>query len=147
MSTCFLRFCLFSSRNEVVLFSVTHVLVGSLQQFCKHLIFPQLGLALVTSIIIIKFYFEEWLQRRDRDTYDRYRAQRAVVKKIVKVVERMTDWQYGPRLWNYYEKNIMTFWKEVKRERKGEQARDEMVKDVNDQILRDGVEVCVTRRF
>ena len=33
------------------------------------------------------------------------------------------------------------FWKEVKRVRKGEQARDEMVKDVNGQILRDGVEV------
>ena len=36
--------------------------------------------------------------------------------------------------------NIM-FWKEVKQVRKGEQARDEMVKDVNGQILRDGVEV------
>ena len=33
------------------------------------------------------------------------------------------------------------FWKEVKRVRKGEQAREEMVKDVNCQILRDGVEV------
>ena len=33
------------------------------------------------------------------------------------------------------------FWKEVKRERKGEQARDEMIKDVNGQTLRDGVEV------
>ena len=33
------------------------------------------------------------------------------------------------------------FWKEVKRVRKGEQAREEMVKDVNGQILRDGVEV------
>ena len=33
------------------------------------------------------------------------------------------------------------FWKEVKRVRKGEQARDEMVKDVSDQILRDDVEV------
>ena len=32
-------------------------------------------------------------------------------------------------------------WKGVKRMRKGEQARDEMVKDVNDQILRDGVKV------
>ena len=31
--------------------------------------------------------------------------------------------------------------KEVKRVRKGEQARDEMVKDVNGQILRDGVQV------
>ena len=33
------------------------------------------------------------------------------------------------------------FWKEVKRVRKGEQARDEMIKDVNGQILCNGVEV------
>ena len=33
------------------------------------------------------------------------------------------------------------FWKEVKRVKKGKQTRDEMVKDVNGQILRDGVEV------
>ena len=33
------------------------------------------------------------------------------------------------------------FWKEAKRVRKGEQAREEMVNDVNGQILRDGVEV------
>ena len=33
------------------------------------------------------------------------------------------------------------FWKEVKRKRKGEKARDEMVTDVNSQILPDGVEV------
>ena len=32
-------------------------------------------------------------------------------------------------------------WKEVKRVRKGEQAREEIVKDVNGQILRDGVQV------
>ena len=33
------------------------------------------------------------------------------------------------------------FRKEVKQDRKAEQARDEMVQDVNGQILRDGVEV------
>ena len=32
-------------------------------------------------------------------------------------------------------------WNEVKQVRKGDQARDEMVKDVNGQVLRDGVEV------
>ena len=31
------------------------------------------------------------------------------------------------------------FWKEVKRVRKGEQAREEMVKDVNGQILCYGI--------
>ena len=32
--------------------------------------------------------FEEWLQRRDRVTYDRYRAQRMVVKREVKVAKK-----------------------------------------------------------
>ena len=50
-----------------------------------------------------------------------------------------TDWQWGERLRNDFECKM--FWKEVKRVRKGEQARDEMVKDVNGQILLDGVEV------
>ena len=35
--------------------------------------------------------FEEWLQRRDRVTYDRYRAQRLVVKRAVQVAKRMAD--------------------------------------------------------
>ena len=42
---------------------------------------------------------------------------------------------------NDFEGNKKMFSKEVKRVRKGEQAREEMVKDVNGQILRDGVEV------
>ena len=42
---------------------------------------------------------------------------------------------------NDIEGNKKRFWKEVKRVRKGEQARDEMVKNVNGKILRDGVEV------
>ena len=35
--------------------------------------------------------FEECLQRRDTVTYDRYRAQRVVVKRAVKVSKRMAD--------------------------------------------------------
>ena len=42
---------------------------------------------------------------------------------------------------NDFEGNKNMFFKDVKRMRKGEQARDERVKDVNGQILRDGVEV------
>ena len=42
---------------------------------------------------------------------------------------------------NDFEGNKKMLWKEVQRMKKGEQARDEMVKDVNGQILRDGVEV------
>ena len=85
--------------------------------------------------------FEEWLQRRDRVTYDRYRAQRVVVKLAVKAAKRMADRRWGERLGNDLEGNEKMFWKEVKRVRKGEQAREDMVKDVSGQILRDGVEV------
>ena len=45
------------------------------------------------------------------------------------------------RLENDFGGNKKMFWKEVKRVRKGEQAREEMVKDINGEILRDGVEV------
>ena len=45
------------------------------------------------------------------------------------------------QLGNDFEGNKKMFCKEVKRVRKGEPAREEMVKDVNGQILHDGVEV------
>ena len=35
--------------------------------------------------------FKEWFQRRDRVTYDRYRAQRVVVKQGVHAAKRMVD--------------------------------------------------------
>ena len=47
--------------------------------------------------------FEEWLQRRDRLIYERYRAQRVVVKRAVKVAKRMADGRLGERLGNNFE--------------------------------------------
>ena len=38
--------------------------------------------------------FEEWLQRRDRVTYDRYQVHRVVVKSAVKISKRMADWRW-----------------------------------------------------
>ena len=35
--------------------------------------------------------FEEWLQRRDGVTYDRYRAQRVAVRLAVQAAKRMAD--------------------------------------------------------
>ena len=43
----------------------------------------------------------------------------------------MADRRWVERLWNDFEGIRKMFWKEVKRVRKGEQARDGMVKDVN----------------
>ena len=53
----------------------------------------------------------------------------------------MADFRWGERLGDDFEGNKNMFWKEVMLVRKGERAREEMVKDVNLQILRDGVEV------
>ena len=39
--------------------------------------------------------FEEWLQSRDRLTYNRYWAPRVVVKRAVKVAKRIADWRWG----------------------------------------------------
>ena len=85
--------------------------------------------------------FEERLQRRDRVTYDRYRAQRLAVKLAVQAAKRMADRRWGEVFGNDFEGNKKMFWKEVTPVRKGEQAREDMVKDVNGKILRDGVEV------
>ena len=63
------------------------------------------------------------------------------MKLAVQAAKRMEDRRWGERLENNFEGNKKMFWKEVKRVRKGEQKREEMVKDVNGQILRDGVEV------
>ena len=41
--------------------------------------------------------FEEWLQRRDRVNYDRYRAQRVAVKLAVQAAKRMADRRWGAR--------------------------------------------------
>ena len=55
----------------------------------------------------------------------------------------MVDWPWGEQFTNDHQGNNKMFWKEVKQVRKDEQSRDEMVKDVNGEILRDGVEVMI----
>ena len=75
------------------------------------------------------------------NTYDRYRVQRAIVKQAFEVSRRMADWRWGERLGNEIEGNKKMSWKEVKLVRKSEQARDDIVNEVNGQILRDAVEV------
>ena len=56
---------------------------------------------------------------------------RKSVKLAVQAAKRMGDRRWGERLGNDFEGNKNMFWKEVKRVMKGEQAREEMVKDVN----------------
>ena len=49
--------------------------------------------------------FEEWLRRRNRVTYDRYRAQREAVKLAVQGAKKMADRRWGERLGNDFEGN------------------------------------------
>ena len=73
---------------------------------------------------------EKWLWRKDYNSYDRYRAQRAVMKQAVKIAQK---WQIGngESGWGMISSVIKRcFGKVVKRVKKGEHARDEMVKDV-----------------
>ena len=63
------------------------------------------------------------------------------MKLAVQAAKIMADRRWGERFGNDFEGNKKMFWKEVKRVIKSEQAREEMAKDVNDQILREGVEV------
>ena len=53
--------------------------------------------------------FEEWLQRRDIVTYDKYRAQRVAVKLAVEAAKRMADRRWGERLGNDFEGNKKMF--------------------------------------
>ena len=62
---------------------------------------------------------------------------RVVVKQPVKVAKCMADWRFGIN----FERNRNLFWNDIKTVRKGKQARNEMVKEGNGQILWDGDEV------
>ena len=57
--------------------------------------------------------FEEWLQRIDKVTYDRYQAHRVAVKQAVQAAKRMAGRRWGERLGNDFEGNKNIFWKEV----------------------------------
>ena len=65
--------------------------------------------------------FEEWLQRRDRVTYDRYWAQCMAVILAVQAAKRMADRRWGERLGNDFQGYKKMFWKEVKRVKRDEQ--------------------------
>ena len=68
-----------------------------------------------------------------------YHAQRAVVKLAVSVAKSVANWHLGQQLGNGYVGNKWYF---EKREhvRKGVQAKDKLVKDVNGQTLLEGEE-------
>ena len=63
------------------------------------------------------------------------------MKQTVKITRRMEDWRLGDRLENDFEGKKNMFWRDVKRVMNANGGRDEMGKDLNGQMLRDGLEV------
>ena len=78
--------------------------------------------------------FEEWLQAKSVVAYANYRDKRKEVKRLVRKAKRNADARWVRRLCENFEENKM-FWKEVKRVRKGENGREEAVKDCHNRVL------------
>ena len=83
-----------------------------------------------------------WLQNRCSVTYDRYKVVRSEVKRAVRRAKRDADVRWGEKLVEDFGTNKRMFWREVKRTRKGDEVREERVKDVNGRVLSEDSEVC-----
>ena len=87
------------------------------------------GVALLLSGRLMRCVVE-WKEVSSRLIPGRYLAQIVAVKLAAQATKRMADQRWGGRLGNDFEGNKKMYWKEVKRVRKGELAREEIVKDV-----------------
>ena len=64
--------------------------------------------------------YEEWLQCRSREKYDRHKAKNVEMKRRVAEAKRTATNNSGQNLGRAYEDNKRMFWKELKRARKGD---------------------------
>ena len=64
--------------------------------------------------------YEEWLQCRSREKYERYKEKNVAVKRHVAEAKRAANNRWGQKLSEEYEENKKKFWKELKRARKSE---------------------------
>jgi len=88
-----------------------------------------------------KSMYEEWLQKKDAVSYERYKSKRMEVKNAVRKAKREADERWGERLNESFKENSKMFWKELKRVRKGETGSEGRVKDENGKLLVKGEEV------
>ena len=80
--------------------------------------------------------YEEWLQCRSREKYERYKAKNVEVKRCVAEAKRAASNRWGQKLSREYEENKRKFWKELKRARKSGSRTEETVKDGNGRLLK-----------
>ena len=80
--------------------------------------------------------FGEWLQRGDRESYERCKAINVEVKRMVKDAKKEASNRWGREFGRSFEENKKKFWKELKRIRKGGMRMEETVKDMNGRLLK-----------
>ena len=79
--------------------------------------------------------FEVWLQKKDRESYERYKEKRNLAKRIIRNAKVKSDERWGKKMTDNFQENKKMFWKEVKRIRKGTSNREERVKDEDGSLL------------
>ena len=80
--------------------------------------------------------FREWLQRGDRERYERCKAINVEVKRMVKDAKKAANNRWGRDFGRSFEENKKKFWKELKRIRKGGTRMEEKIKDMNGRLLK-----------
>ena len=80
--------------------------------------------------------FREWLQRGDRERYERCKAINVEVKRMVKDAKKAANNRWGREFGRSFEENKKKFWKELKRIRKGGTRMEEKIKDMNGRLLK-----------
>ena len=80
--------------------------------------------------------YEEWLQCKSIEKYERYKEKNVEVKRSVAEAKRKANNEWGQKLSREYEENKRKFWKELKRARKSGSKTEETVKDENGRLLK-----------
>ena len=76
-----------------------------------------------------------WLQRKDHDSYQKYKEKNAHAKQAVSIAKRRADERWGSKLTEDFSGNRKMFWKEVKRTRKEKSGKEETVKASDGTVL------------
>ena len=80
--------------------------------------------------------YEEWLQCKSLEKYEKYKRMKIEVKQKVNEAKRVADFRWGQKFGRSYEQDKRRFWKEVKRVKKGRSGNEETVKDANGQLVK-----------
>ena len=79
--------------------------------------------------------FEIWMQRQDRESWERNREKRNECRRVVRAAKREAEWRKGSKLSELYARNRRLFWREVGKIRKGGRTVVEAVKGEDGQLI------------